>query len=146
MDVVVTSRRWFEDVEMFPIKATDMIISIATPEYSSPRLYDPQLIGVPRLNLKFHDVTQLIESLGRMYAPINEDQAKQIVDFAVEYIPSSKRLVVHCDAGVSRSPGVAIGLARYFEFGNENELRDLYPHFNITVAKSIWAECQKRGM
>ena len=146
MKVVVTSRLWFEDMVRFPIYETDMVISISSPNFSIPRLHDPKMFGVPRLNLHFQDVTRVIESAGRIFEPMSEAQAKQIVDFAEEYHPWCRRLVVHCDAGASRSPGVAIGLARFFPFSDENTLRDLFPRFNVTVASLIWAECRARGL
>jgi predicted protein tyrosine phosphatase len=146
MEIVILSRSWFEDRQRFPIKATDMIISVVTPGFSYPRLFDPQLIGVPRLTLEFYDVMRFEESGDQIFAPISEEQATKIVDFVLDYFTRSDRMVIHCDAGESRSPGVAIGLARYFEFSSENRLRDLYPRFNLTVAKTIWKDCQKRSM
>jgi predicted protein tyrosine phosphatase len=139
IDTVVLSRMWFEQQEFFN---GDAIISIASPEYSHPRPNSK----LPRLNIQFHDVVAEILIGNTLWLPMTESQAEVLVDWALTNVIECDRLIIHCDAGISRSPGVAIGLARYFPLIEENELRDKYPHFNILVALRIWNECERRGM
>lgn len=53
------------------------------------------------LRLQFHDVQD------RGVAPISRKQAREVVDF-VWGNRDAVRLIVHCEAGVSRSAGVAL--------------------------------------
>jgi predicted protein tyrosine phosphatase len=43
---------------------------------------------------------------------MTDDDARSIVDVFRRHRAVAERVVLHCDAGVSRSPGVAIALAR----------------------------------
>lgn len=141
MDVVITSREQFADPTYLPLFAGDIVISIEAPGYTHPR----QRASVPRLDIQFEDVTEELMGDSRLLRPIDESQAAVIVDFMESYSSEADRLIVHCAAGISRSPGVAVGLSRYFDLNlSENDLRDKYPHFNIIVAQRIWAECEKR--
>lgn len=98
----------------------------------------------PRINIQFHDVTEELMVDGVLWRLMEPEHAKMIVDFVYEQLPGAGTLIVHCEAGISRSAGVAVGLARYFNLPNENEIRAQFPHFNIDVAKKIWKECQAR--
>lgn len=139
MKIVILSANHFSQFNLSP---TDMIISITSPGFEHPR----QGTGnIPRLNLHFHDVTEEFElNNGSTWHTMDDSQAKNIVDFFVENQSKCDRVIVHCEAGISRSPGVAIGLCRYFDIVNENEIRDKFPHFNITVSKRIWRVCQQK--
>lgn len=123
------------------LKPTDMIISITSPGMEHPR---PDTGDIPRLNLHFHDVIEE-ELIGtELWRTIDPSQAELIIDFVDDNIEKSECLIVHCQAGMSRSPGVAIGLSRYYQFSNENELRSQFPHFNITVMKEIHKAWRKK--
>lgn len=54
-------------------------------------------------------------SLGRNGTTLfNSRMAKDILDFVAIHIEESKTVVVHCEAGISRSPAVAMGIAEFF--------------------------------
>ena len=142
-EVLVLSERWFADVDLCPLFDKDMIISIMSPGQTHPRM---NVYGVPRLNIQFHDIVEEICVENTLWLPMQPEYAAQIVDFMQESFPWCDRLVIHCEAGISRSAGVAVGLSRYFDLTPENTLRDQHPHFNIHVASSIWKECQLRGL
>jgi len=45
--------------------------------------------------------------------PISELQAKQIVEFVDDYKNSIDLIIVHCDAGISRSAGICAALSKW---------------------------------
>ncbi len=142
MEVVVVSRQMFADPEYLPLFDGDMIISIMSPGDTHPR---PKAKG-PRLDIQFWDVTEEIMDGEKLWRPIDDYHGMMIVTFVEEHIHFTNRIVIHCEAGVSRSAGVAVGLSRYFDLGmTENELRDRFPHFNLTVAQKIWKACEERN-
>ena len=59
--------------------------------------------------LAFDDVTAYCQG----YCPIDERQARKIAKFVMRYKDSVEQIVVHCDAGISRSAGVAAAIAKY---------------------------------
>ena len=48
----------------------------------------------------------------------NEELAKQVLEFVAKYAKDGARFVIHCDAGISRSPGMAAALDLIY--GNDN--------------------------
>jgi predicted protein tyrosine phosphatase len=58
------------------------------------------------LRLNFDDVTERGADSDILFAA---DHARAIIDF-VDLWPDADRVLVHCNMGVSRSPGVALGL------------------------------------
>ena len=61
------------------------------------------------ITLAFDDVITYHEN----YYPIDERQARKIAKFVMRYKNSVEQIVVHCDAGISRSAGVAGAIAKY---------------------------------
>lgn len=68
---------------------------------------NPQVKGF--ITLAFDDVTTYCQG----YYPITEQQARKIAKFVVRYKDSVEQIVVHCDAGIPRSAGVAAAIAKY---------------------------------
>jgi predicted protein tyrosine phosphatase len=99
-EFVVLSR---EDAERYEPRGTEICISISDPD-APPAQVSPQFAAVLRLN--FNDVTERGEPSDILFA---EEHAREIRDFLNSW-PSAERVMVHCNAGVSRSPGVALGL------------------------------------
>ena len=67
------------------------------------------------ITLAFDDVTTYHEN----YYPITEQQARKIAKFVMRYKDSVEQIIVHCDAGISRSAGVAAAIAKYLN-GNDD--------------------------
>ena len=82
---------------------TEICVSISDPE-AEPARVSSQFAAV--LRLEFHDVTQRGEPTDILFAP---EHARAIHEFLDQW-PDVDRVVVHCNMGVSRSPGVALGL------------------------------------
>ena len=58
--------------------------------------------------LRFHDIDKPLED----FVMFNKDMARQIVDVVTS--KDWSQVVVHCTAGVSRSPAVALAIAEYY--------------------------------
>lgn len=105
MNIIVWNRET-AIAEVHNLKAPAAVISISTVGDSFPVFNEPE--GVNILYMAFDDV----EEDETYYHPIINAQAKIIRDF-VEGIKNVDTLVVHCDAGVSRSAAVAAAIGKY---------------------------------
>ena len=99
-EFVVLSR---EEAELYEPRGKEICISISDPE-ASPARVSSRFAAVLRLN--FDDVIERGEPSDILFA---EDHAREIRKF-LDAWPKAERVMVHCNAGVSRSPGVALGL------------------------------------
>lgn len=93
-------------------------ISIVSATGGNPILSGKNRVGL--LNLAFEDR----EFFGPSTPPdlvFNEDKAREILQFAAEMWPQIECLMVHCHAGMSRSPAVAAALEHiYHGNGSDN--------------------------
>jgi len=93
-----------EDAESYePSGSREVCISISDPD-AEPARVSPKFVSV--LRLYFNDITERGEPTDILFA---QEHAQAITRF-VEAWPGAERIVVHCNMGVSRSPGVALGL------------------------------------
>jgi predicted protein tyrosine phosphatase len=99
-EFVVLSR---EEAERYEPRGKEICISISDPD-APPAGVSPRFAAV--LRLSFNDVTERGEPSDILFA---RDHAREITEF-VDSWPETERVMVHCNAGVSRSPGVALGL------------------------------------
>ncbi|HVE78060.1 MAG TPA: hypothetical protein VNA89_04315, partial [Gemmatimonadaceae bacterium] len=99
-ELVVLSRG---EAERYEPRGLEVCISITDPAAAPARL-SPAFAAVLRLH--FHDVTERGDPADVLFSAAH---ARTITAFLDEW-PSAERVVVHCLAGVSRSPGVALGL------------------------------------
>ena len=99
-ELVVLSR---EDAEYYEPGPNEICISISDP-HAPPADVSPQFAAVLRLH--FDDLNERNQQSDILF---EADHARAITDF-VDLWPDADRLIVHCNMGVSRSPGVALGL------------------------------------
>ena len=99
-ELIILSR---EDAECYMPSGREICISIADPD-AQPARVSSSFLDV--LRLQFDDVTERGEPSDILF---EEDHARAIHRF-VDKWPDVERVVVHCNMGVSRSPGVALGL------------------------------------
>lgn len=99
-EFVVLSR---EEAERYEPRGKEICISIADPEAQPARISE-RFAAVLRLN--FNDVIERGEQSDILFC---EEDARAITRFMRSW-RSAERVMVHCNAGVSRSPGVALGL------------------------------------
>ena len=113
----------------YSCKEDIVIISITTPFDPIPRFNDnPHIKGIFRMS--FHDV---MENDAEEYEPPKPSDfigLKRFIDFHKDSISG---IVIHCDAGISRSAGCAMAVAEYL--GCENIVRTQGESFrpNFTV-------------
>ena len=135
MEFFVYSRAAIERIA--PHDVPHLIVSITSSIDDVARLPENEhTLGVVRL--VFLDVP------AHLPAPMTSDDAAEILDAFVRHRDRIERVIVHCDAGVSRSPAVAIALAR-IAGQDDRELLARYrpnPHVLETMAR----EATRRGL
>ena len=89
-------------------------ISIANTEQDFAEIPDENREAL--LQLAFADITTPQEG----YNLFHDDQAHDILDFITTYWDEIETLLVHCDAGISRSSAVAAAIAR-LKLNDESE-------------------------
>jgi predicted protein tyrosine phosphatase len=118
----------------------NLVISITSPGSEHVRIK-----GNNVYKFHFHDVREPIELMdGSTMMPMSEEIAESIVDIALNN-RHCKVWVINCEAGISRSPGVAIGLGRFIDTkpSCEELMRD-FPCYNKHVSRLIEIEMRKR--
>jgi len=130
-DFVVLSR---EDAERYEPSERDICSSIADSD-AEPAQLSSDFVAV--LNLSFTDIIERGEPSDVLFS---EDHARAIREF-IDAWPDAKRIVVHCHAGVSRSPGVALGLCDIRGWATA-ELERSHPGWNRLVRTALAARRQ----
>ena len=115
-------------------------VSIATPGSRWPTLSDVHRVGL--LQIAFDDKQSL--AWGSLREHFQERHAHAILDFAQRYWPVIELLLVHCEAGTSRSPAVAAALSQVF-LGHEGEflLPHLYQPNHLVLHTLLDVACQR---
>ena len=126
MDIRILSR---EAVERYEPEGVEICISITDPG-TPPATLSESFAAVLRLG--FSDIAAIDTPVDVLFAPEN---ARAILAF-MEQWPQAERLVVHCHVGVSRSPGVALGLCDVFGWPAA-ELERAYPNWNRWVRQVL---------
>ena len=138
--------RWIASDATEEIVAPDTaIISIIDPENPENLFKNRHWIkGILRLEF---DYVEDCEGVDReRYIHMNEDQAKEIVDFAYKHYNDVKRFLIHCEAGASRSAAVAVALSEHFEKHDNNIWNDRRYHPNNHVYSLVKAALEKKGI
>jgi len=108
VELYVYSRRALEAAR--PHEVPHVVISITSSPEDVARLRTREPCrGVLRLSFPDADAPSEIFAEGDLFSPT---MAVQIWDFVLHHMADIERIVVHCDAGMSRSPAVAAALAR----------------------------------
>lgn len=118
-----------------------LVISIV-----SPGREHPPMKGTNIHKFQFHDITQeyFLETVNKMIRPMEVEIAESIAQIALDN-RDCDRWIIHCEAGVSRSPGVAIGLSKHIALKPGRQiLKKMFPHYNKYVSTLIEIELQKK--
>jgi len=121
-ELLVLSR---EDAEAYEPRGREICISISDPD-AEPARVSPRFVSV--LRLYFNDITERGEPSDILFA---HEHAMSIAQF-IDGWPSAERVVVHCNMGVSRSPGVELGLCDLRGWATA-QLERSYPGWNRLV-------------
>lgn len=107
MDIFVYSRRALEAAR--PHEVPHVVLSITSSPDDVARLRANAMCrGILRLSFPDADAPSEMYAEAELFS---REQAVRIWEFVREHRPAIERIVVHCDAGVSRSPAVAAALA-----------------------------------
>ena len=116
--IIVKSRR---ETKLMPAYSRPWAcISITDADASDARMPTRNRVGL--LRLKFDDVTVPMQS----WIAFSTEDARRILAFAAEVWPKADILHVHCEAGISRSAGVAAALSRLYFGDNEEFFKSPY--------------------
>jgi predicted protein tyrosine phosphatase len=116
-----------------------VIVSITTPGDKEPPLpTNDKTLGI--LRLEFYDMDRVVQGYNEGQEPkmFQPAQAKQVLAFVTAH-PEAELVVVHCDAGLSRSPGVSAALAKVLN-GDDGELFKRHSGLNRRVYRMILDE------
>lgn len=120
MKIITCNRADAEERIALCETGTTAVISIRTFHDIKPTFKpkDPSKI-IDILYLEFDDIERELKG----YKPIEVEDAKAIADFVRKYEPLIDTLIVHCDAGFSRSAGVSAAISKYY-FDTDEEYFD----------------------
>ncbi len=134
--IQVLSRR---DVKHLSPEVPYVVISIANPSVPHPSLLDsPRRLGV--LRVAFDDVEATRKDFRGEKTPMTPVQAREIREFVEAHLEEAALIVVHCDAGMCRSPAVAAALWRWLEQGR-GPFFDTFrpnPHVYRTMSEELF--------
>ncbi len=117
--------------ETYVPSGREVCISVTDPGKLPARLSD-RFAAV--LRLVFTDITEPIDH--PEYVLFDGNHAGEIVRFARKW-RHVDRVVVHCRAGLSRSPGIAIGLTELFSWGAVDHLLKEHSLCNHWVRREL---------
>ena len=122
MKVFVCNRKQAES-DLSEVTSARNVISISTPGFPIAKLPGD---WVWRLNLQFHDVIQedceYKDADGNDFVIFTKEMANQVIRF-VELIHENREILIHCDAGISRS----MAMGRFVSTFTPRELVILTP-------------------
>ena len=120
--LIVLSR---EEVERYEPRRREICISISDP-YAKPARLSKRFTAVIRMY--FSDVTETEDPTDVLFATEHAHAIHEFIDGA----PAFDRIVLHCNMGMSRSPGVALGLCDLNGWATA-ELERKHPGWNRLV-------------
>lgn len=108
MEFIIHNRKLIESSA--PPEAPHVVISITTSPLDEAKIpATPACLGILRLAFFDSDLPPEEEGPEGLFSPAD---ARKIWDFVLAHRAEARCVVLHCNAGVSRSPGVAAALAR----------------------------------
>ena len=110
MNVMVLNRVNAEKLSYNDFSSDKVIISIKTPE-DEQAVFNAENDSIKDiLYLSFYDVSTETQDIFKGYPAMTDEDALKIKEFVLKWKDKVDTIIVHCDAGVSRSAGVAAGI------------------------------------
>jgi len=133
---ILTFNRWTAEswtAESFEGNRPYLVISITDPKQPEAKIPKNENIrGI--LRVQFDDIDKEING----YKQIDSYQADQIASFIKHGIRFVDFIVVHCEAGISRSAGVSMAITDWM-IANDMEVREKeYPCANRLVYRMVY--------
>jgi len=117
MEFLITNR---EKITYLKLEMPYIVISVREPEKDFPKLReDSNRLGLLQLTFTDLDTKESAKQIGQEHLLIAEDQAKGILAFVSKYFQVIQTIVCQCDAGISRSSGIAAALSKIMN-GNDS--------------------------
>jgi len=102
-----------------------VVISIMSPKNAEARIKsDPKAI----LRLRFYDLNEPLEGYEEVF---EHKDAKSVRRFIEKHVDEVEMIVVHCEAGVSRSVGLAAALAKVLFGDDERFMKGGVPNSRV---------------
>ena len=130
-----------------------LVISISSHE--EPTIAIPSNDNcVDKLFLKFDDMSYDTEKTLAYYDsvafPMKREDATKILDFVLKYKEDVNDIIIHCEAGISRSPAIAVALSEILngkEHTTERHIQSLVglQYANLLVRDLILQEYRERN-
>ena len=156
MQIKVISR---DDAMAFcqkPHLAQFVMISISNPytAYSSQPFMSEKNNIIDILRLSFVDADGVSDldvygKIARKEDMFSDEQAKQVVDFAEKY--KNYPIIVHCDAGISRSAGVGAAILKHYT-GSDSQIfnsrwyaPNMFVYYKVLKAFGDWGFIEEYG-
>lgn len=132
-EVIVLNRPKAREYSFAENEHTFAIISINDFNFEGNAFCDSN----PCLKAKKHFFFDDVDREESGYTPINEETARDIAKFARYWYDKVDCLVVHCNAGVSRSAGCAAAILKYFTGSDMQIFDDASKHPNMLVYRRV---------
>ncbi len=130
MEIIVLNE---DQVQRFETEIPHIVISIRSPKTDTITIpCNKSNAGV--LFMAFHDLDHMPKEehvcLGsiRPYVLFDEENAKEILSFVSSHINEIELIVVNCEAGISRSAGVAAALSKIINGEDERYFKEYLPN------------------
>ena len=117
--------------ENFTYQENWACISITSPGSPDTEFICPYLSGVIRL--KFHDAERNESKLDI----ITDEQAMDMVRFVKQFYGKVSLIVVHCEAGISRSAAVAAAFTNYYTGNDSYFFKFFCPNMTVYSATRL---------
>lgn len=118
MEFVILNKSKAQRLSYNDFSLDKVIISIRTPGDEKAKFNNDNETIKDILYLEFYDISYNSQEIFKGYAPMSDEDAIQIRDFVLKWKDKVDTLWVHCDAGISRSAGVAAAILE--SFGKDN--------------------------
>lgn len=140
--VSVYSKQVAESLE---VEVPHVYVSIRTPGEPMAKLNTNEHT-LKVLYLAFHDMDRVVEGYNSQHEPemFQPEQARQILA-VIKAHPEAQRIIFHCDAGLSRSPGAAAAVAKILE-DDDNYFFKCHSGLNRRVYRMILDEHYGSGL
>ena len=131
------------EIKNYKCNKAHIIISIKSPESRGVKIpSNDKRLGT--LYLEFHDFDDVSLNYPSRIKLISKEDAKEILVF-VAYCPVKPEIVIcQCEAGISRSAGIAGALSKIINGDDKAIFRHYLP--NMLVYRTIMKEAYKMGM
>lgn len=132
IEILVMSRTEAQRTSKILMSPT-AIISITDPEQKPANIFhNANIVGL--LRLQFHD--EEVNQNG--FVAMNANDARDVAYFYNSVKKKASFLIVHCEAGISRSAGVAAAIAKYQDGDDSFFFRNYIPNMNC-YNKTLYA-------